>query len=151
MPTSAIGREAGFTLVELMVVMAIVGLAVAGVTLALPNDHDRLRHEAEALAARLVAARDLAVIGNGEVRVRIAEAGYRFERRARSGWQPANGRALAPRTLPAGVTLAADSGGAPTLAFDATGLAAPARLVLRRGEAQAEITVDAAGAVHVAP
>src|SRR5690606_30071026 len=73
--------EAGFTLVELMLVLAIMGLAAATVMLTLPDSQRGARDEADRLAARLAAVRDLAVIeGRGTAAV-ISASGYGFERR----------------------------------------------------------------------
>ena len=57
MPTSVAGskltsRNAGFTLIELMIVVTIIGLASAVVVLALPDPRGRLRDEAAQFAAR---------------------------------------------------------------------------------------------------
>lgn len=87
-PTSPGPRVSGFTLVELMVVLFVVGLAGAAVVLAAPGSGDRLTHEADALAARLVRAREEAVLGNRAVQVRVTEAGYDFARQDFDAWRP---------------------------------------------------------------
>jgi len=76
MPISAIGNsspafrrpetEAGFTLVEIMVVLTIVGLTAAVAALALPDGGAAARQEAERLGARLLAARDHALFTQSE-------------------------------------------------------------------------------------
>ena len=66
MPTSAAGSsggaERGFTLVELMVVVAILAVASAAVIVTMPDPRGDLQGEAERLAARAGAARDLAIV-----------------------------------------------------------------------------------------
>ena len=51
-------RRNGFTLVELMVVLFIIGLAATAVVLAVPEQGGSLQAEAERFAARAKAARD---------------------------------------------------------------------------------------------
>ncbi len=148
-PTSATGAEAGFTLVELMVTIVILGLASAAVALALPDGSSELRGEGERLAARLSAARDAAIVGGRDMAVKIDGAGYRFEVRRGGVWLPAPGGAFGVRRWPAGtmVTGSGTSGG--RVVFDVTGLATPAVVRLARDGAATRVTVEAAGAVRV--
>ena len=151
MPISATGNNAdtGFTLVELMVVLVIIGLMAAAVVINLPDPRGRLADEGTALAARLVAARDLSIIGGRDIGVRFDAAGYGFQQRNGEAWAPVTERALAPRRWAAGVTAAPAIEGGAALVFDTTGLATPAEIILQRDGARSSISVSSTGAVRV--
>lgn len=157
MPISAIGNsvaapagEAGFTLVELMVVMVIVGLMTAAVIVTIPDGRGRLSDDAVALAARLVAARDLAIIGGHDVAARFGADGYDFVERRGRGWVAPAGKALVARRWRDGTTGEAAIESDATLVFDGTGLATPAVVTLTADGEQAQVSIDAAGGVRVA-
>lgn len=79
----------GFTLLELMVVLVIIGICTAGIGLGLGSLLDpgrQLRQEAERLAQRLQVARDEARIDGRPLRWQADATGYRFSRREGSGW-----------------------------------------------------------------
>jgi general secretion pathway protein H len=139
--------SAGFTLVELVVAMLIIGIASAAMVLALPGAGDDVRLGADRLAARAVAARDLAILSGRPVRLVVADTGAVAEIAGINGWQAVPD--LAAFALQAGQRLSSGQAGA--VEFDATGLATPARLVIRQGEAAAAVTIDAAGGVHAGP
>ncbi|MDQ0587457.1 GspH/FimT family pseudopilin [Variovorax paradoxus] len=78
MPTSAAGssRTGGFTLLELIVVIAIIAIATAGVSFALRDSNAaRLDREADRLAALLESARAQSRASGVAVRWRIVEGG----------------------------------------------------------------------------
>jgi general secretion pathway protein H len=153
MPTSATGAErrvgeAGFTLVELMVVMAIVGLTASAVLLT-STGAPRLSREAEALAVRLGQARDEAVMSARAVEVVVDAKGYAFRTRTRRGWA-----ALEPpfqtQAWPDGVTAnLSDAEGIGAVRFEVTGAATPAAVYLSRADERLRVSIDGAGAVRV--
>lgn len=83
----------GFSLVEVLVVLLVMGLLASVAVMTLPGDERRLRDEAERFAARVLAARDEAIVGATPVSLVVGSAGYYFERRVEGRWQPiAEGR-----------------------------------------------------------
>ncbi|MBS0508000.1 MAG: prepilin-type N-terminal cleavage/methylation domain-containing protein [Proteobacteria bacterium] len=73
-------RARGFTLLELLVVMAIIALATAGVSLALRDSGaSELQREGDRLAALLESARAQSRASGAAVRWRADAQGFRFE------------------------------------------------------------------------
>lgn len=130
-------RARGFTLLELMVVVAIMALAAAGVSLSLRDSgQSQLEREADRLAALLEAGRAQSRANGVPVRWRPLPQGFRFEglptsARLPSGWlqpgvlvQPATPLVLGPEPLlpPQSVTLTLQGSASPPLRVATDGL-----------------------------
>lgn len=157
MPTSASPSDArvgdacvgeqGFTLVELMVVLVLIGLAASVVMLSARGPDAAVGDEAARLALRLAGARDRAIVDARSTRVEFLADGYRFAQRRSGAWQPAADRGLRATSLPADLTLAA---GRPSIAFDPSGLPdGGTDIVLATDGARATVRIDPAGGVDV--
>ena len=148
MRTSATGTADGFTLVELMVVLVIVGLTAAAVVLAIPDPGGGVRGEALRLAARADAARERAMMDNRPMALVLREGGYSFELRTDGEWRALAERPFVAQDWSAG-TRASIDGGESRIVFDSTGFAEPARIRLVRGKEEARVEVTDGGRVHV--
>ena len=112
MPTSAPGnrshapcrRAAGFTLLELMVVVSIIAIAAAGVSFAVRDSAGApLDRDAQRLAALLESARARSRLSGQPVRWVAQPEGFRFEGLPRDalpqGWLDAHTQVLGPGVL----------------------------------------------------
>jgi general secretion pathway protein H len=136
--------ERGFTLVELLVVLVIVGLASAAVVLAMPRDGEGLAMQAERFAARAKTARDTALIEARPMAVRIDAEGYEIASHADGRWAPA-----ARHGWGAGVVAAVHGGAEGRTVFDPTGFADPLRVTLRRGGERIDIGIGHDGRIAI--
>lgn len=146
-PTSATGSRrarAGLTLVELMIVLVIVGLAASAVVMTLPDSRPSLDREAEVFAARLVRAREEAILTNRTIEVSADSEGYDFRVRRPGRRDPLTAAPFEPVRWEEGATAQAEA----LFVFDPTGTAQPAELALSREDQRALVTVDPAGEVR---
>lgn len=81
-------RTAGFTLLELMVVLVIVGMMLGVVSFnAMPSERQALQREAQRIALLLQTARDEAIVRNRLVAFEADTEHYRFLLRENNQWQ----------------------------------------------------------------
>jgi type II secretion system protein H len=151
MPTSATGsNDQGFTLIEMMVVMVIIGLASAAVVFAIPDPRGRVIDEAEHFAARALAARDEAIVQSRDTRVVLTASGYSVERRRRGAWTAMTERPFKPVQWANGTGALIGASGREAITFDATGApSSPATVTLVRDDARATVTVSGNGVIRV--
>jgi general secretion pathway protein H len=146
MQTSATG-ERGFTLVEMMAVMAIIALSTAVVLLVMPASRGTAPKSAEKLAARIALVRDTAVIAARPMAIAVDTDGYRFEEWRRGEWLPAQGKTLDPVSLDEGLS-ASPTG---RLSFDQTGAADRDMMItLTLDDQRASVRIETNGTVSVA-
>ena len=112
--------QQGFTLVELLVVLVIIGLMSAAVVLAIPDPRGGLIAEAERFAARARAAQERAIMDNRSLALRLTGEGYAFERRDAGEWRALEHKPFAPARWEEG-TEAVARDGRERLVFDPTG------------------------------
>jgi general secretion pathway protein H len=142
-------REAGFTLVELMVVLAVMGLLAGVAVWRWPEGSGRVRSDAVALSSRIAAARDQAILSGRAIALEVDASGYRFVQRGEAGWQPVAEPALRERQWSRGVRPAGAEANA-RLGFDSVGLPdRPLDLSLAGTNARAVVEIAADGEVSV--
>lgn len=153
-PTSAraadrLGRRRGFSLVELMVVVTLIGLAATAVVLTLPEADRRLDQEAMRLAARITLARDETILSGRPTAVRIDADGYAFLRRTDGVWTQLDEAPLKGARWAEGTRPVLKRTEALVTAFDPVGMAEPVGIRLQRGARAVDIAIDASGEVRL--
>lgn len=108
MPTRPRLAPSGFTLLELLLVLVVVGILAGTVIAALPNvgQQRRIQTEAERLALAFELARGEALRRNELWGLAVSESGYAFHRRDADGeWLQVGRRPLAPWSTEQGISL----------------------------------------------
>ncbi|GAA0300515.1 GspH/FimT family pseudopilin [Sphingomonas oligophenolica] len=147
------GRSAehGFTLIELMIVIMIIGLATAMVVWALPDPRGRLLDEATRFAARARAAQQVAIVDARPVSVWVSAGGYGFDQRRQGAWAAIGEKPFEVTSWGRGTSAAvANGGGRDRVMFDSTGFAdRPLDVRLTRDTEAVMVHVGADGGVKV--
>lgn len=113
--TATPARTRGFTLLELMVVVVLIGVILGMSTLYIARDADTLvEEEARRLQALLRMANEESVMNNRELALQLHRDGYQFlgYDRGSGTWAPFEGRSpFRPRCLPDLVAMEVQLGG----------------------------------------
>lgn len=127
-------RDAGMTLVEMLIVLAIVGVAAGGVTLGIgaATRAPSVESEARRFATRLEAAADDAMLGDRMVALTVDAGGYGFARVAADGMIPTGTPRIDYHRLPAGVAMTLSA--APPLVLGLDGVSKPLTATLANGD-----------------
>lgn len=119
MPVSVDSRAAGFTLLELMVVMVLIGIIFSFAMLSMRGDDISvmMQQESQRMETLLNLASDEAVIRGEELALRFRDDGYEFLLLGNDGWQTVNDGLLKDYAMPADIELRLDvSGDLPVIA-----------------------------------
>jgi general secretion pathway protein H len=115
--------QQGFTLVELMVVLVIVGLMAGAVLLTTADPRGRLSDDADRFAGRVHVAHNRAIVTARPVSLWVSQTGYGFAERRDGQWVPLDEKPLASRDWSRGVTAQVGEGGQTRIWFDTVGRA----------------------------
>ncbi len=138
----------GFTLVELLMVIGIIGLAAGAVVLSIPDPRPSVAEDAERFAARLTHAREESILSNRPVAVEATSAGYGFSAYDGARWSSLDEGPFGTELWTPGTVLE-PSARPVRVVFDPTGVADPAVLILTRERVRRTVTVDGAGEVRI--
>jgi general secretion pathway protein H len=98
-------RAAGFTLLEMLVVLVIAGLLVSLAAMSLTrNPRTDLNEQAQRLALLFESAGDEAQVRARPIAWQPVGGGYRFDIRTDDGWRPLRDNLFLPRRWEGGVT-----------------------------------------------
>ena len=148
----------GFTLIEILVVLVIVGVVLATVVVkVLPDDRQALQQETSRLALLLEHARDEAFVSGRSIAWSAEDGAYAFWRRDQERkWQPLTGNeVLRERHFPSSVILTGltinrvEVATSERLIFSPSGLNAPFEAVLVLHDQRLVLAGDNTGRVKV--
>ena len=144
--------SAGFTLIEMLVVLMIAGLLLAVVALApIRNRRSDLTEEAQRLATMLESADDEAQVRSVSIAWQPMAGGYRFYQRGENGsWQPLADELLGPHrwgTEVTGVSIRYTGSGetVPRVVFGDESITAPVIVTLDAGTAHLQVVGSGIG------
>lgn len=145
-------RSPGFSLVELLVVLVIMGLVGSAVLLTVPAPDARLVAQAERLASHLARAREEAIMRNQPVALRVDAAGYGFTVRRSGQWDALAQAPFGDRRFEGDVQAVFEADESfERFEFDATGDTDGGSVTLAAVDAAWQVALDPEGRLSVQP
>lgn len=142
--------EAGFTLVELMIVLFIIGLTASLVVLTVSSGGNALEGDAQRFAARTAALRDNAILQSRPMAVQVTSSGYSFLERRKGSWSVLEDKPFVSTNWSGGTTPALGDRGSLLISFESTGLPGdPEEIVLTREDQERRIIIAPMGDVRL--
>lgn len=135
MPTAS-ENASGFTLVELMVVLLIIGLMASVVVFSFPSGSSKLEEDAQRFAARTAALRDNAILQSRPMAVQVTPSGYSFLERRKGSWSVIEDKPFVSTDWSSGVTANTGDNGTMMISFESTGLPSDQAELVLQGETQ---------------
>ncbi len=134
--------EAGMTLIEMLVVLAIIGVAAGAVTLGIgaATRGPSVETEARRLATRLQAAADDALIGDRVIAFTGDSRGYGFASFGENGLTAETGEAMGYHRLPGGIEMKLSA--KPPVVLGAEGAARALTATLQSGDQRWRVVFD---------
>jgi general secretion pathway protein H len=82
--------QSGFTLIEMLVVVVIIGIVISSVTLSIHTQDrgEQMETEMQRIQALLKMAREEAVMQDEDIALKVGENSYSFEVLGEKGWEP---------------------------------------------------------------
>jgi type II secretion system protein H len=154
MPILATGRraprDAGFTLIETIVALAVIALLAGLAVMAAPGLDARARSEAERFAAFVARGGQESIMTNRALALTVSPEGFGFSAMGPQGWAPLPpGDRLAFRRWPAGVDATLVAEAQTRIVFDVLGGADPAQVRIGRAGAAYAVDITGAGEIRV--
>lgn len=138
-------HQQGFTLIELMVVIAIIGFMAGAVVLSIPDPRGSLVGEVERFAAKAQAVRDEAVMTARATQIQTSNEGYQFAQRKDGEWAEFKVKPLVKASWQDGISTSAA-----VVTFDALGLPdEPDAIIFTRDGATVTLSISADGAFRI--
>ena len=135
MPTAS-ENVSGFTLVELMVVLLIIGLMASVVVFSFPSGSSKLEEDAQRFAARTAALRDNAILQSRPMAVQVTPSGYSFLERRKGSWSVIEDKPFVSTNWSDGVIAQTGDAGPMMISFESTGLPSDQAELVLQGDAQ---------------
>jgi general secretion pathway protein H len=136
------GAEAGLTLIEMLITLAIIAVAAGAVALGIgaATRAPSVESEARRLAGRLQAAADDGMLGDRMVAFTVQQHGYGFADAAAGALVPRKGEAFGYHELPGGMVMTLNV--RPPVVLGADGTGEPLSALIESGRQRWLVTYD---------